>query len=259
MLLSSFHKKDTGFFFMDTHAGIGVYNLTYSEARRTQEYKNGIAKLMAFPDKLHPIIADYLAMVRGLQNNQSLKYYPGSPLIAQHYMREQDSMVLNELHPEDFQTLETNFGSLDHVALHQRDAYEILPALVPLKGPIKNYGRGLILIDPPFEKKSEMNDLTAALKTTLARFAHGVYLIWLPITDKQHRLIIPQNLRKIIPNDKHLYIEFTINNPQTTGLLGCGLIVINPPWQFEKSLPSVLDSLWKVLQLDEDSSWRLFK
>ena len=259
LLLQHLIKKENGFCYIDTHAGAGLYDLRSNQAEKTAEYKTGINLIMQERDSLPKSCTPFLNLIERLQIDapHKLRYYPGSPSVAAHFIRPQDQLILNEKHPTIFAELKERFKRDDQVALHERDAYEFLPAIVPPK----NYGRALILIDPPFEQKTELADITEALKKSLAKFPHGMYLVWLPITDKKSRLVIPHELRALLPDEKHLFIEMTVADDifEQTGLLGSGFIIINPPWQFEQEVKPILKSLWSILSTTKQGHWRIFK
>jgi 23S rRNA (adenine2030-N6)-methyltransferase len=209
-LLEHFLKKEAPFCYIDTHAGAGIYDLQSVEANKTVEYESGIARLFAEEKKLSDNLQPYIEIIKNFQSEKSqrLTRYPGSPWIAEHFLRPQDAMILNEKHPDTATALKASFRYHEQVSIHERDAYELLPAILPLK----EIKRALILIDPPFEKKTEMKDIITALEKSLPRFPQAMYLIWVPITDKKARFVIPNDLRALLPEDKHLFIEFWLKN-----------------------------------------------
>ena len=46
MLVEHLKKKPAPFFYLDTHAGRGVYDLSDAQAQRSGEYKDGIGRLL---------------------------------------------------------------------------------------------------------------------------------------------------------------------------------------------------------------------
>lgn len=246
-LLKAFSKKDKAFCYIDTHAGSGCYDLTNAIAQKNQEYSNGIERLMQYSS--YPgCLRDYIETVREYGTN-----YPGSPLIASHFMRSQDRMMLNEFHPEEFQKLRLVFEKKKHVLLYEQDAYALLKALLPPKEK-----RGIILIDPPFEDKNEFDHILNGLKEGLKRFATGTYAVWYPIKDRHP---IDRFYRKVIelPPKNILACEFMVFSAETSalGLNGCGLLVLNPPWQIEKTFEPILQILVKVLGQKDLGSYHL--
>lgn len=263
LLLQQFHKKETPFCFIDTHAGLGLYDLQSVEAQATQEFKNGIGQIIQIKGDLPEWLIRYWEIAcRGAlhapEGTRSVPLqYPGSPLIARDFLRAQDKMILNEKHDETYEELKHFFYRDPQVTVHHREAYEFLPAILP----VKDYSRALILIDPPYEKTTEKAELTVALAKTLKRFSHGMYAIWFPLTEKMPRLELSKELKALLPVEKNLLIEFSIADPASIekGLIGCAMIIINPPWQFKNVLQQVLPSLWKVLSIREQGSWRIFE
>ena len=88
--------------------------------------------------------------------NGALEFYPGSPAIALSLMRSQDTLIANELHPEDRVLLETTIGNDRRAKLMALDAWVALKSLLPPKE-----RRGVVLIDPPFEEKNEFERMAA--------------------------------------------------------------------------------------------------
>jgi 23S rRNA (adenine2030-N6)-methyltransferase len=256
LLLQQFLKKETPFCFIDTHAGLGIYDLESYEARATNEAVTGILRLPTLAADRPDWLLSYWKIVQTLQSNEKITVYPGSPLIARDFLRSQDKMILNEKHDETYEALKYFFYRAPQVTVHHRDAYEFLPAILP----VKDFSRALILIDPPYERTTEKAELTAALAKTLKRFTHGMYAIWLPLTEKMPRLELTKELKALLPVEKNLLIEFSIVDPASIekGLIGCAMIIINPPWQFKETLQEVLPSLWTLLSIRGQGSWRLF-
>ncbi len=230
-LLRALARKPAGFCVLDTHAGIGRYDLTSGPAARTGEWQTGIGSLLDTPS---PELSDYLWLVR------DLGLYPGSPMIARALLRPQDRLVCCELHPEDIGALRRLFARDTQVAVHHRDAWEALPALLPPKE-----RRGLILIDPPYERDDEFARLTAALVAGWARFRGGVFVAWYSIKHRTpvrnfHLALQASCIRDVVA------AELWLREPVDPARLnGCGLIVVNPPFGFTQA---VLDILHALLQ-----------
>jgi 23S rRNA (adenine2030-N6)-methyltransferase len=167
LLLAHLCRKETPFHILDTHAGIGRYDLSGVEAGKTGEFEGGIARLLAGAD--HPLLADYLARVRAENEDGALRFYPGSPLIARASLRPDDRMTLVELHPEDAETLRALFKRDRQVTIREEDAYQALKACLPPKE-----RRGLVLVDPPYEVKDEFQRMVKGMGEALRRWPTGV-------------------------------------------------------------------------------------
>ncbi|HYM47505.1 MAG TPA: 23S rRNA (adenine(2030)-N(6))-methyltransferase RlmJ [Burkholderiaceae bacterium] len=243
LLLRAFHKKETPFCYVDTHAGAGRYDLTTAPAQRSGEYRDGIARL--WDTALSDALADYLTAIRALNPDGRLRMYPGSPLIARSVLRPQDRMLLCEKHPEECAQLRAEFAGDRQVAAHERDGYEALKALLP---PAER--RGLVLIDPPYEQPDEFEQIVAGLATARERWATGVYAVWYPIKDRRAVADFHERLRAS-GWGKLLVAELTVFPEDTAFRLnGCGLAVVNPPWGFDDSLALVLPELRQRLARD---------
>jgi len=249
-LIDYLKNKPAPFCYLDTHAGIGLYPLNSIEAGKTLEYQNGIEKIFHAKDA-PKLIKHYLNLVSQF-NDDTLTLYPGSPLIASELLREQDRAILCELHPEDYQTLKNHFHRDPQTAVHLQNGYHGLKAFLPPKEK-----RGLVLIDPPYEKASEFDDIINALKIALKAWPNGMYAIWYPIKANQP---LKNFFNKIINTTTQslLKIELSIyqaDSPQT--LNGSGILIINPPWNMEETLKESLAWLWKKLTIDEKSHFSI--
>ncbi|MBA3662463.1 MAG: 23S rRNA (adenine(2030)-N(6))-methyltransferase RlmJ [Gammaproteobacteria bacterium] len=254
-LFDALLRKDKPFCYLDTHAGRGYYDLS-KMAQKTQEYEEGILKILA-EDNPPLLVKKYLHAVRELNqelagSNQSpLKFYPGSPLLAQRFKRESDSLIACELHPETFQFLKSSMTGITQVAIHHIDGYLGLKAYLPPKE-----RRGLILIDPPYENRDEFKNIIAALKIALKRFDHGIYMVWYPIKDPYQVLYFKKQLQTL--DQTILMIDFTIHPPIAQFLKGCGLAIINPPYGFQQTINQLLPWLWNALTINHQGGYSTY-
>ena len=250
MLLQSLKKKDSAFCYIDTHAGTALYDLDSRFARKNREFATGIGRLWETTDT-PPVVSAYLDMVSRVnpyfQRDQSgLRYYPGSPLIARQLIRPQDRIILMELHNTEAPILKRHFEGDKQVHVHHRDGFEGLSGLVP-----PDEKRGLILIDPAYEVKDEFERLTDVVIDTWNKWPTGIYAIWYPLQAKQPIPKFHSDLRKT--NIRRIFIhEFTVlPDMESNRLSGAGMLIINPPWQFDAAIAEVLD--WLVIMLNRGS------
>ena len=232
-LLRALQRKPAPMFVLDTHAGVGRYALDEGAAARTGEWRSGIARLLDDPP---PALSDYVGLVR------SLGLYPGSPMIVRALLRANDRLACCELHPEDAAALRRLFARDRQVAVHHRDGWEALGALLP-----PTQRRGLVLIDPPYENPEEFAALAHGLTVAHARFATGVFAAWYPIKQRAPVRAFLDGLRESGMRDV-LTAEFCLREPVDAGRLnGCGMLVINPPYRFELEVPEILQALLERL------------
>lgn len=247
-LISVLKQKDKPFCIIDAQAGYGLYNIQSEQAYKSKECHHGILPLMQ-QSKAPPTIQSYLSIIRELNNNTAspIQQYPGSSYLASALLRSQDRLIINECHPNAYETLYTLFRNNPQVALHERDAYELLPALLPPKEK-----RGLILIDPPFEDPHEFQAIIRVLKKSLARFPTGIYAIWYPIKDESISRFY--HTLKALPIKNLLCCEISTTNLQHNllGLTACGMVILNAPWQFEQWIEPALKHLWKTWSHDQE-------
>lgn len=243
-LVEYMKKKDAAFRVIDTHAGIGSYDLTGEIAKRSPEWKDGIGRLLAaeLPQKAAPLVKPYLDVVRGMNPEGKVETYPGSPLLVRKLLRSQDRLSVLELHPEYAKRLATLFEGDVQVRVNELDGWLALNAHVPPKEK-----RGIVLVDPPFEEKGEFERLVDGLMKAHGKFAGGVYALWYPLKDTRavHDFIsalrdcgIPKMLRA------ELSIRPASNPPR---LHGTGMIVVNPPFTLEGELRILLPALAQLL------------
>jgi 23S rRNA (adenine2030-N6)-methyltransferase len=242
-LLRGLLAKDKPFRVLDTHAGIGSYDLSAPEPQRTGEWRAGIGRVAERGD---PALADYLALVREAGFPAR---YPGSPALIRALLRPDDRLLLCELHPEDHATLRGQFRGDAQVAVHRRDAYEALTALTPFPE-----RRGLVLIDPPFEQEGEFDRLAAGIAALRHRFRAAVVAAWYPIKHRTPVRAFHTALRDAAVPDC-LACELTLREPtDPTRLNGCGLLVANAPFGFEVAAGAIMPALLAALGSGEDGA-----
>jgi 23S rRNA (adenine2030-N6)-methyltransferase len=251
LLLKALRSKDKPFFYLDTHAGAGRYDLGSEAARKTGEFVQGIARLVA-REPLPEALREYVTAVRALNRDDELRFYPGSPRVVRHFLRPQDRMVLCEQHPEECDHLKAEFAGDKQVAVHLQDGYLGLKAFLP---PPER--RGLVLIDPPYESADEFRRAADALIASWPRWRGGTYALWYPIklpapVAALHRAMRDSGINKILLAELAVYPE---NSPFR--LNGCGMLVINPPWRLDEGLKILLPQLAGLLRQESDARIRL--
>ena len=242
-LCEALTTKASPCFALDTHAGRGLYALDGNSAQRTSEARDGIGRLLAEAPK-HPVIARYLAAIKACRAAHGAATYPGSPWLLAHALRPEDRIAACELQPEEGAALKTNFARDARVAVHQRDGYAALKALLPPKLGTTKFGRGLVLIDPPYEAQlDEFDAAIAALREGLARWPEGMYALWYPI---KLRRVLHSFYREAtkLPTKSTLVAELLVRpDDSPLRMNGSGLLILNAPWQFDATLAPALAML----------------
>ncbi len=250
LILERLTAKPAPLAVLDAFAGIGLYDLAGVEAQKTGEAARGIQRLWPPPGgALGQGGAPYWRVLAELNPRGALQFYPGSPELARRLLRPQDRLLLCELHPDDCGLLRRNLGRDPRVAIHQRDGFEALPALLPPKE-----RRGLVLVDPPYEQPDEAARLVKALARAYRRWPTGVYALWYPIKERAPAEALLAAIRGVIPR-RLLVAEMTIfAEDQPFRLNGCGLALVNPPWQLDRVLGDLLARLQPLLAQDGGGS-----
>ena len=239
--------KPAPLFALDTHAGRGLYALDSNSAQRTGEAEGGIGRLLAEAPS-DPLISRYLQAVRACRLEHGKHSYPGSPWLLAHALRENDRIAACELHPEEAAQLNANFARDPRIAVHERDGYAAMKALLPPKIGETRFARGLVLIDPPYEAQlDEFDAVIGALREALGRWPQACYVLWYPI--KLRRALQPFYRRAAALPAKSAMVAELLVRPDDLPLQmnGSGLLILNAPFQLDEKLAKALRALAKVL------------
>ncbi|QNP40124.1 23S rRNA (adenine(2030)-N(6))-methyltransferase RlmJ [Lysobacter solisilvae (ex Woo and Kim 2022)] len=248
--------KPAPLFALDTHAGRGLYALDSNSAQRTGEAEDGIGRLLA-EAPANPLIQRYLQAVRACRQEHGRMAYPGSPWLLAHALRADDRIAACELHPEEAAQLKANFAGDARMAVHARDGYAAMKALLPPRLGEAKFGRGLVLIDPPYEAQLEEFDTAlSALREALGRWPQGCYVLWYPI--KLRRSLQSFYRRAATLPAKSVLVAELLVRPDDSPLLmnGSGLLILNAPFQLDEKLGPALRALAEALG-ERKPQWHL--
>ncbi|WP_313517446.1 23S rRNA (adenine(2030)-N(6))-methyltransferase RlmJ [Pseudomonas sp.] len=248
-IIAALSRKEAPFAYVDSHAGIGLYDLQGDAASRTGEWLAGIGRL--WDVEMPAAMADYRATIAALNVDGALRYYPGSPELARRLSRAQDHLQLNEKHPEDGRLLKENMAGDRRVAVHLGEGWHVPRALLPTREK-----RVLMLIDPPFEKADELQRCAQALQEAIARMRQAIVAIWYPIKDERQLKRFYKDLQQS-GAPKLLRVELLVHPAdEAQRLNGSGLAIANPPWGLEEELRELLPWLAEHLAQSK-GGWRL--
>jgi 23S rRNA (adenine2030-N6)-methyltransferase len=259
LVIEHLKQKPAPFRVIDTHAGVGLYDLSGLEAGKTGEWRDGIGRLVAAEPLLAvaDLLRPYLGVVAELNAEAQagtsgiLTQYPGSPMLARRLLRAGDALVANELHPEDAASLKALFARDSQVKVLSLDGWQALRATLPPKE-----RRGVVLIDPPFEEAGELDRLVRGVSDAVARFATGTLLLWYPIKDPRpiaafHRAVAGLGLPKLS------LVELMLRAAADADRLnGTGLVMLNAPFKLQAQLAVLMPFLTGVLRQGAGASWR---
>lgn len=244
--------KEKAFRVIDTHAGVGLYDLSSDEAQKTGEWRSGIGRLFERPLKgeAADLLRPYLDAVQAANPQGGLKAYPGSPWLVRHLLRKQDRLTAIELHPQDAKRLKALFEGDFQARVIELDGWLALGAHLPPKEK-----RGLVLVDPPFEREGEFERLIEGLIKAHRRWPGGTLALWYPVKDRAAVESFRQQLISLdIP--KMLDIRFAVRSPSAESRFDAtGMIVINPPYRLETEMRTILPALKDVLAENPKAPW----
>ncbi|MBC5764911.1 23S rRNA (adenine(2030)-N(6))-methyltransferase RlmJ [Ramlibacter albus] len=253
-VLKHLTAKPTAITVVDTHAGAGLYRLDDDFAATSGEAAEGIVRLRQQPpEPLAPLLADYLELVASFNKAGSLKVYPGSPFVAQALLRPEakDKLRLFELHPTDSKALAAHVEQIEAqrmVTQVKADGFEGLKAHLPPPS-----RRGLVLIDPSYEIKTDYGKVTACVQDSLKRFATGTYMVWYPVIPRPEAHDLPRRLKTVTNNAGKPWLHAVLNighaeaKAERPGLTASGVFVINPPHTLKAGLKPALEQMVEAL------------
>ncbi len=251
-LIGYLAQKDKPFWFIDTHAGAGLYALDTPVALKTAEFRDGIGRLWEQPGLPEPVQA-YVEQVRQVNRGGRLLRYPGSPQLALQLLRPADRIHLFDLHSTDSRQLQKQYADERRVRVLAADGFAGLKSLLPPQP-----RRALVLIDPSYEDRGDYRQVVDAVGDALRRFATGVYMVWYPLLTRREAQRLPEALAALREHD-WLQVELRVKAPSADGIgmEGSGLFVFNAPWTLPGTLEAALPTLVRLLGQDATASYRL--
>lgn len=246
-IIHALQQKAKPFVVIDTHAGAGMFDVSHAHMKKTQEYADGIGRIWS-QTGMPPNVADYVDVVRSFNAEEKLQHYPGSPSITASLLRPDDRLVCHEWHSTDFPLLQTLFQKNRQVHVFQTDGYAKLKAHLPPKE-----RRGLVLMDPSYEIKTEYKEAIQHLIGAHQRWPTGIYALWYPVVerhyvDKMLRTLTSAGVRDV------LQIELCVaEDREGRGMTGSGMIVINPPWKLAQHMRPALP--WLARELSDGNGF----
>jgi len=247
-------RKDKAFRVIDTHAGIGLYDLSSDAAQKTGEWRGGIGRVL--DARLEPeaaaLLAPYLDAVRAFNPAGGMRFYPGSPKIVRHLLRDRDRLTAIELHPADANLLKDAFAGDFQTRVIELDGWLALGAQLPPKEK-----SGLVLIDPPFEETGEFERIAHKLARAHRRWPGGTYAVWYPIKDRRAADAFRDGFRTG-GIARVLDISVMIRGAGAIPRLdGTGMLVVNPPFPLAGELSTMLPELTRLLADGSGAAWRV--
>jgi 23S rRNA (adenine2030-N6)-methyltransferase len=229
-LICVLQKKEKPIFVLDTHAGVGRYDLSHPWAQKNKEYEFGVSRL--FGSTNYPIeVSKYMDFLKEENPSGSLAFYPGSPIIISKLLRMQDRAFCVEANKNDFEVLGEVVAGNRRVTTTLGDGFSSLQSMLPPKE-----RRGLIFMDPAFDQKGEYDRIVSSFATGLRRFATGVYVAWFPLSNEFPVRDFYQKLTALSVK-RTISFELDIDDKKFVGQMrSCGLVILNCPYLFEESV-----------------------
>ncbi len=255
-ILDHFNRKPTPYWVIDTHAGAGFYDLQGEWAQTRGEYVDGIGRL-AEQKQLPELLARYLEAIRACNDDDTLRYYPGSPWLALDALRDSDRLRLFELHPSEIEVLQQTLaqhprGRGRQIGITQADGFEGIKALLP--PPPR---RGVVIIDPSYEDKQDYRRTVTAVQEGLKRFATGCFAVWYPLVQRGAVQNLTRQLERLDTVWVHASLKVAKPAADGFGLHGSGMFIVNPPWTLYAALQEALPWLSKTLGQDSHAGHTL--
>ena len=244
-------QKEKPFCVVDTHAGGGKYALDSDFALKTREFDTGISRLLK-RDDLPPSVHNYVELQKRFNSTEKSRTYAGSPLLIKQLLRPKDRLCLFELHSNEFEILKTNMKTDKRVVLEKADGLKNSLALLPL---IER--RGLVLIDPSYEVKSDYTDVVKTLVQMYKRFATGIYALWYPVIERGRNEVLENALKKSGISNIQLFELGILPDNSGRGMNANGMIIINPPWNLAEKMKVTLPYLVQILGEKNLGSFRI--
>lgn len=224
-MLGYLTAKDKPLTYIETHAGRGLYDLAAPKAIKTGEATAGITRALA--EKWFPASHPLARALEATRAAQGATAYPGSPLIAAQLLRPFDKVQLAELHPQEHAAL-TEAMRPWYSVIHRQDGLALALSLTPPEP-----RRGLMLIDPSYEVKSDYDALPRLIGQIHARWNVGVIALWYPILGDDRHLPMRDALRAMaLPKTLSHEVRFPAAR-DGHGMIGSGLFVVNTPFGTE--------------------------
>ncbi len=249
-LLQQLQLKETPFCYVDAHAACGLYDLQSEAALKTREAEQGISQFEGGQVKNAQFRAYLEAIAHYNGGEGGIRCYPGSAALAQVFLRQQDRAILLEQHPQAVVSLKRNLGKDRRLAIHHRDSYEGLPALLP-----PDIRRGMVLLDPSYEVKQEYGQIFELLQKAWKRWGNAIFVLWFPLLREGRHTHLLKKLNAAAFG-KTLYSEF-VWDTQTDGMGGSGLFIINSPWYFAEQFTAAMQEVLEVLGKQPGAGHRL--
>ena len=246
-------RKDKGYFHLDTHSGSGLYDLRGEQARRGNEAAAGVERLHEAAATRSPEIADYLQALARVRSSSGAHSYPGSPLLSASVLRPVDRGVCVEFVAQESRQLQRALDAsflpgASRLRVEAGDGYQRLVASMP---PLER--RALVLIDPPYEDADEFGRLLAVLPEALRRLDSAVIAVWFPVKRQRDTDLWLAKVARTITQPT-LAAQLWLHPRDTAaGLNGSGLLLINPPWQFDQRAAQWQEELRELLGGAADS------
>lgn len=245
-------QKDKAFHYFDTHAGAGVYDLRSEHAAKLHEHREGIGRLSAgqWPE-LEAWFSAIDAVNHANGSGDTMRFYPGSPMLARHFLRRQDKAWLFELHSTDRELLAEHMRRDRRVRVIGQDGFRGMLGLLP---PITR--RGFVLIDPSYELKDDFQTVVEIVAQAHRKFSTGIYAIWYPVVERRRVEALEKRLVDTGIRNIQRFELAVAPDSVAGGMRAAGMIVINPPWTLRATMSALLPRLVDALAQGDGAFFR---
>ncbi len=221
-MLTYLTRKEKPLTYMESHAGRGLYQLDAPEAVKTGEAEAGVERVLTDGILLadHPL----LEAIADLRAKHGAHAYPGSPWIAASLLRVQDTMHFAELHPQERAALDVALKGTG-ARIRQQDGYDLALSIAP-----PTPRRGMLLIDPSYEVKTEYARLPGIIAKLHRKWNVGIIALWYPILrDGRHAPMLNALEHQKLPGVLRHEVTFPAAR-ESHGMVGSGMFIVNAPY-----------------------------
>lgn len=266
--LEKLQEKPSSFLAIDTHASSGKFNINDERIHKTNEFKDGLQKILSHTNYQQILPLKYLEILAKInickieELTNKLRFYAGSPLIIKNFLRSNDKAIFAESQNLIFNELRRNFAGNKKILYLNENGFDLTKSKLPTQ-----QSRSLILIDPSYEKNqnkmsSDYESAINSLQEGHKRCGNGIFLLWHPVIKTEDEFL--ENFYQKILNLKfktihHLTFDIGEFAENKNKMHQCGMFIFNMPWQLDEKINLYFPKILEILKNSNNSKFNLVK